>query len=187
MACCLLFCTSALCSRIFSGCRTVITTQHVASAGKTCQMKVSVRAYGLCVMVSTVRFVMHCLDYDARWWCIFTSHELSSYFQEMLSDWPVCFCSIAFVPSVFTFSFSLDLFHWSCLDGYERGLPANTAPAGYTCPVCNAGLFPSANAASPVVDALRELLSKVNWARAGLGLPLVRRLELHVQWQHTQL
>lgn len=66
-----------------------------------------------------------------------------------------------------------DLFHWACLDSFERGLPANTAPAGYTCPICNAGLFPPANAASPVVDALKELLSKVNWARAGLGLPLI--------------
>ena len=26
---------------------------------------------------------------------------------------------------------------------------------------------------SPVADVLRNLLSKVNWARAGLGLPLV--------------
>lgn len=76
-----------------------------------------------------------------------------------------------------------DIFHWSCLDGYERGLPANTAPAGYTCPVCNAGLFPSTNAASPVVDALRELLSKVNWARAGLGLPLIDEPEPPPNWQ----
>lgn len=66
-----------------------------------------------------------------------------------------------------------DLFHWSCLDNYERNLPANTAPAGYTCPICNNGIFPPTNAVSPVIDALRELLSKVNWARAGLGLPLI--------------
>lgn len=75
------------------------------------------------------------------------------------------------------FSHSPDLFHWSCLDRYERGLPANTAPAGFTCPVCNVGLFPPQKAASPVVDALRELLSKVNWARTGLGLPLVSQKE----------
>lgn len=71
-----------------------------------------------------------------------------------------------------------DLFHWSCLDSYERCLPANTAPAGYTCPICNAGLFPPPNATSPVIDALKELLSKVNWARAGLGLPLIEEPEI---------
>lgn len=67
----------------------------------------------------------------------------------------------------------LDLFHFGCLNQYAQQLPANTAPAGYTCPVCKAGIFPPSNMASPVADTLRQMLSKVNWARAGLGLPLV--------------
>lgn len=66
-----------------------------------------------------------------------------------------------------------DVFHFVCLNQYAQKLPANTAPAGYTCPTCNAGIFPPSNMASPVVDMLRDTLSKVNWARAGLGLPLI--------------
>lgn len=66
-----------------------------------------------------------------------------------------------------------DVFHFACLNQYAQKLPANTAPAGYTCPTCNAGIFPPSNMASPVADVLREMLSKVNWARAGLGLPLI--------------
>lgn len=66
-----------------------------------------------------------------------------------------------------------DVFHWSCLDEYARRLPSNTAPAGYACPMCKNGLFPANNVASPVAEVLREILAKVNWARAGLGLPLI--------------
>ena len=68
----------------------------------------------------------------------------------------------------------IDVFHWSCLDEFARRLPLNTAPAGYACPACHTGLFPASNVVSPVIDSLRELLSTVNWARAGLGLPLVK-------------
>lgn len=35
-------------------------------------------------------------------------------------------------------------------------------------------MFPPPNLASPIADQLREQLSSVNWARAGLGMPLVR-------------
>ena len=83
-----------------------------------------------------------------------------------------------------------DVFHWSCMDSYARRLPANTAPAGYTCPICKSGIFPATNVASPVAETLRDSLAKVNWARAGLGLPLVstpcfkRRLQGAVNCQH---
>lgn len=66
-----------------------------------------------------------------------------------------------------------DIFHWPCLNHYAQQFPANTAPAGYTCPTCNAGIFPPQNMVSPVADKLKTLLSTVNWARAGLGLPLI--------------
>lgn len=66
-----------------------------------------------------------------------------------------------------------DVFHWSCLDHYARQLPPNTAPAGYTCPICKSGIFPAHNVVSPVADVLRQVLVKVNWARVGLGLPLI--------------
>lgn len=66
-----------------------------------------------------------------------------------------------------------DVFHWVCLDTHARRLPANTAPAGYQCPMCKACIFPPNNLASPIADKLREVLNKVNWARSGLGLPLI--------------
>nr|CAD7434422.1 unnamed protein product [Timema monikensis] len=66
------------------------------------------------------------------------------------------------------------VYHWACLDQYARQLPATTAPAGYTCPSCKVGIFPAVNLVSAVADVLREKLAGVNWARAGLGLPLVR-------------
>lgn len=65
------------------------------------------------------------------------------------------------------------MYHWACLDQYARSLPATTAPAGYICPVCRICIFPQAKLVSPVADVLREKLAAVNWARAGLGLPLV--------------
>mgnify|MGYP001791863795 FL=1 len=36
-------------------------------------------------------------------------------------------------------------------------------------------IFPAANVVSPVADRLKDLLARVNWARAGLGLPLVSK------------
>ncbi|XP_062392314.1 zinc finger protein-like 1 [Sardina pilchardus] len=66
-----------------------------------------------------------------------------------------------------------DLFHWSCLNDLAARLPLYTAPAGYQCPSCQGPVFPPSNLASPIADTLREQLSSVNWARAGLGLPLI--------------
>uniref|UniRef100_A0A3Q3WI22 Zinc finger protein-like 1 n=1 Tax=Mola mola TaxID=94237 RepID=A0A3Q3WI22_MOLML len=67
-----------------------------------------------------------------------------------------------------------DVFHWNCLNNLASRLPLHTAPAGYQCPVCQGPVFPASNLASPVADVLKEQLASVNWARAGLGLPLVR-------------
>uniref|UniRef100_A0A3B5BDY2 Zinc finger protein-like 1 n=1 Tax=Stegastes partitus TaxID=144197 RepID=A0A3B5BDY2_9TELE len=67
-----------------------------------------------------------------------------------------------------------DVFHWSCLNNLATRLPLHTAPAGYQCPTCQGPVFPPSNLASPIADVLKEQLSSVNWARAGLGLPLVR-------------
>ena len=57
-----------------------------------------------------------------------------------------------------------DLFHWRCLDEYFRSFPSNTAPDGYTCPMCRAGIFPPPNLVSPVADQVRKKLSTVDWA-----------------------
>ncbi|XP_050589305.1 zinc finger protein-like 1 [Bombus affinis] len=65
------------------------------------------------------------------------------------------------------------MYHWACLDKYARELPETTAPAGYTCPTCKERIFPDSKLVSPVADVLREKLAGVNWARAGLGLPLL--------------
>ncbi|XP_074861239.1 zinc finger protein-like 1 isoform X1 [Carettochelys insculpta] len=70
-----------------------------------------------------------------------------------------------------------DLFHWSCLNEMANQLPKNTAPAGYQCPSCKGPIFPPANLVSPVASVLREKLLTVNWARAGLGLPLIDEAE----------
>ncbi|MEQ2289465.1 Zinc finger protein-like 1, partial [Ameca splendens] len=66
-----------------------------------------------------------------------------------------------------------DVFHWACLNNLASRLPLHTAPAGYQCPSCQGPVFPPSNLASPVADVLKEQLSSVNWARAGLGLPLI--------------
>ncbi|KAM4620536.1 zinc finger protein-like 1 isoform 2-T2 [Polymixia lowei] len=66
-----------------------------------------------------------------------------------------------------------DVFHWACLNSLAARLPLHTAPAGYQCPTCQGPVFPPSNLASPVADMLKEQLSSVNWARAGLGLPLI--------------
>ncbi|XP_070622374.1 zinc finger protein-like 1 [Erythrolamprus reginae] len=71
-----------------------------------------------------------------------------------------------------------DLFHWSCLNEMANQLPQNTAPAGYQCPSCQGPVFPPTNLVSPVASALREKLSTVNWARAGLRLPLIDETEV---------
>jgi len=69
------------------------------------------------------------------------------------------------------------LFHWVCLERHCRALPPSTAPAGYTCPCCSSPIFPPDNLVSPVADKLRQILQDVNWARAGLGLPLLQERE----------
>lgn len=67
----------------------------------------------------------------------------------------------------------LDLFHWDCLNKYAEEMPANTAPAGYSCPSCNVCIFPQENMVAPVAEKLRDYLTEVNWGRNGLGLPVV--------------
>lgn len=84
------------------------------------------------------------------------------------------------------FELFTDVFHWSCLDQYSRQLPVTTAPRGYTCPSCKAPLFPPPNLISPVADVLKEKLAGVNWARAGLGLPLVCTYLYIIQKNTTQ-
>ncbi|KAK6029453.1 NADH dehydrogenase, G subunit [Ostertagia ostertagi] len=96
----------------------------------------------------------------------------------------------------------LHLLHWSCLDQWARRFPATTAPAGYCCPfcrcvsypctiasICNEALFPAANQTSPMIDELRAKLQQANWARAGLGLPLLPELNpppmLPQQFSHS--
>ena len=50
------------------------------------------------------------------------------------------------------------VFDWDALNKHFKSLPATTAPAGYKCPNCSAGVFPAENQAGPVADALREKL-----------------------------
>ena len=72
-----------------------------------------------------------------------------------------------------------DVFHWDCLNVRQSLLPINTAPRGHQCPICYIQLFPNFNLVSPVADALKAYLSKVNWGRNGLGLSLVRNIYVY--------
>ncbi|KAL9899056.1 zinc finger protein-like 1 homolog [Glossina fuscipes fuscipes] len=65
------------------------------------------------------------------------------------------------------------VFHWECLNARQSSLPGNTAPSGHQCPTCKTEIFPTSNLVSPVGDALKQQLSKVNWGRNGLGLALL--------------
>ncbi|VDK47710.1 unnamed protein product [Anisakis simplex] len=67
----------------------------------------------------------------------------------------------------------LHLFHWQCLDAWARRFPSNTAPAGYKCHLCQEAIFPAANQTSPIIEELRTILQRSNWARTALGLTLV--------------
>ncbi|XP_015120677.1 zinc finger protein-like 1 [Diachasma alloeum] len=111
--------------------------------------------------------------------CMVTNHPkcvVQSYLQWLQdSDCnPICtLCNEALKSADCVRLTCYHVFHWSCLDAYARNLPATTAPAGYTCPTCQSGIFPEANLVSPVADVLKQKLASVNWARAGLGLPLL--------------
>lgn len=65
------------------------------------------------------------------------------------------------------------VFHTSCLEKYYKALPDNTAPAGYKCNKCDSPVFPAPNQAGRVIDTLKKILANYNWARVGLGLPLI--------------
>jgi len=109
-----------------------------------------VSSHSSCVVKSYLQWLQDS-DYSPQ--CGFCSGPLASEDCVRL----VCYC----------------LYHWACLDTYCRSLPASTAPAGYTCPACSQAIFPPDNLVSPVADKLRQTLQDVNWARAGLGLPLL--------------
>jgi len=59
----------------------------------------------------------------------------------------------------------LHLMHLGCLDQYAKSFPSNTAPAGYTCPICTTGVVPPRNQAGPVADSARIQLSRLAWSR----------------------
>lgn len=111
--------------------------------------------------------------------CMVTNHPIcivQSYLKWLQdSDYnPICeLCSKALNSSDSIRLTCYHVFHWSCLDSYSRQLPPTTAPRGYVCPSCQSPMFPPPNMVSPVADVLKEKLAGVNWARAGLGLPLL--------------
>nr|XP_048314113.1 zinc finger protein-like 1 isoform X3 [Myodes glareolus] len=111
--------------------------------------------------------------------CLVANHAkciVQSYLQWLQdSDYnPNCrLCNTPLASRETTRLVCYDLFHWACINERAAQLPRNTAPAGYQCPSCNGPIFPPANLAGPVASALREKLATVNWARAGLGLPLI--------------
>lgn len=111
--------------------------------------------------------------------CLVSNHNkciVQSYLQWLQdSDYnPNCtLCNNSLVSQDTVRLICYDVFHWSCLNDLASRLPLHTAPAGYQCPSCQGPVFPPSNMANPVADMLKEQLSSVNWARAGLGLPLI--------------
>jgi len=111
--------------------------------------------------------------------CMVTNHQkciIQSYLQWLQdSDYsPICELCMKELQTEDCIRLTCyHVFHWACLDHNSRQLPPTTAPAGYRCPSCRISLFPPSNLVSPVADVLREKLAGVNWARAGLGLPLL--------------
>ncbi|XP_074105470.1 zinc finger protein-like 1 homolog [Cotesia typhae] len=112
-------------------------------------------------------------------YCMVTNHPkcvVQSYLQWLQdSDCnPICtLCSNELKSGDCVRLVCYHVYHWPCLDQHARSLPSTTAPAGYVCPTCNYAIFPAPNLVSPVADVLKEKLASVNWARAGLGLPLL--------------
>lgn len=68
---------------------------------------------------------------------------------------------------------SADVYHYACMYNWGAAHPANTAPAGFQCPICRAPVIPNANSAGPIAEDCKKKLTKCNWARQGLGLPFV--------------
>ncbi|XP_049877994.1 zinc finger protein-like 1 homolog [Pectinophora gossypiella] len=112
-------------------------------------------------------------------YCMVTSHPkciIQSYLQWLQdSDYnPICeICTKSLSEGECIRLTCYHVFHWACAEGRYRALPRTTAPAGYQCPSCATPVFPPPNLVSPVADELRAKLAGVNWARAGLGLPLL--------------
>lgn len=132
---------------------------------------------GLCKCPKRKVTNLFCFEHDVNVCehCLVIDHErciVQSYVQWLQdSDYnPICILCKNLLKDEPTIRLACyDVFHWSCLDKYAANLPANTAPAGYQCPKCKEGLFPSSNIASPVADALRKKLESVEWSRVGLG------------------
>ncbi|KAF5394801.1 Zinc finger protein like 1 [Paragonimus heterotremus] len=59
----------------------------------------------------------------------------------------------------------LDVFHRDCLNQLVLSAPPTTAPAGYVCPSCGHPIIPCSNQGGPVAEALRNVLSDVDWAK----------------------
>ncbi|XP_050353821.1 zinc finger protein-like 1 homolog [Nymphalis io] len=112
-------------------------------------------------------------------YCMVTNHPkciIQSYLQWLQdSDYnPICeICTKSLSEGECIRLTCYHVFHWECAESRYRALPRTTAPAGYLCPSCATPVFPPPNLVSPVADVLRESLAGVNWARAGLGLPLL--------------
>ncbi|EEB09889.1 zfpl1, putative [Pediculus humanus corporis] len=111
--------------------------------------------------------------------CMVTNHPrciVQSYLQWLQdSDYnPVCdICMFELKKEDCIRLSCYHVFHWACIDDMGQKIPNTTAPSGYTCPTCKVELFPPPHLVSPVAEALKQKLASVNWARAGLGLPLL--------------
>lgn len=135
---------------------------------------------GLCKCPKRKVTNLFCFEHDVNVCedCLVSDHErciVQSYVQWLQdSDYnPICILCKELLKENPTIRLACyDIFHWSCLDKYMSELPANTAPAGYQCPKCKSGIFPSPNVVSPVVDVLRQKLETVKWSRVGLGQSL---------------
>lgn len=136
---------------------------------------------GLCKCPKRKVTNLFCFEHDVNVceYCLVADHErciVQSYVQWLQdSDYnPICtLCNKLLKDEPTVRLLCYDVFHWSCLDKFASAMPATTAPAGFQCPKCKEGIFPSANQVSPVADALKEKLKSASWSRIGLGQSII--------------
>ncbi|XP_061660282.1 zinc finger protein-like 1 isoform X2 [Syngnathoides biaculeatus] len=162
-----------------------VISRTFPQAARTSLNFVSQKAMGLCKCPKRKVTNLFCFEHRVNVCehCLVSNHNkciVQSYLQWLQdSDYnPNCpLCDNQLIAEDTIRLICYDVFHWSCLNDLASRLPLHTAPAGYQCPSCQGPLFPPSNLASPVASVLKEQLSSVNWARAGLGLPLISALE----------
>ncbi|XP_058876731.1 zinc finger protein-like 1 [Acipenser ruthenus] len=115
--------------------------------------------------------------------CLVSNHAkciVQSYLQWLQdSDYnPTCtLCSTALADKETPDSCATMCFTGPVSMNWPPSCPGTRPPLGTSAPPARGPSSPTPNLVGPVAAALREKLASVNWARAGLGLPLIEEPE----------